>query len=194
MPKKIEVDVAGICSIVHNCDGCAGKSRHCCSSYDITIDEQELIQITGCLPLAAPLCPHLVCKGEFRNIFEQVEPDLFSIDSDESNLCSFAYHQSNKLMCALHTISIINGIPLCKIKPRACLLWPLAICDTRTKILTIQDDAFEFDCNKPNDTEKWTLCPSLAESIEILFGKAFRHEIDNAAQKGLAWVKIPLRR
>jgi hypothetical protein len=192
MKKWIRIDVAGLCSFTHACNGCAGKSRHCCSSYDVTLDRRELPDIVGCIPMAARLCPQLGNAGEYRNIFDQEERDLFSIDTDENNLCSFAYRSCSRILCSLHTIAFDNNLALNRVKPLVCLLWPLSITDGDTPILTVQDDIFEFDCNKRRRQRKTSLSPSVAATIDLLLGEKTRKKIDHAAAKGIPWVKASI--
>jgi hypothetical protein len=86
-----------------------------------------------------------------------------------------------------------TGIPFRKAKPESCLLWPLAIYEGGKRILSIQDDAFEFSCNTRNPEGKFSLCFSIAENIERVFGVEFRNELQDAVNQRLSWKSIPLR-
>ena len=190
MNNVIEVDIIGICSVTHNCTGCAEELMRCCSSYDIIINKKELYNIVGYLPLAAEFSPKLVYNNEYKNIFEKIEPNYFCLDTYINSLCHFAYFDQNKLLCSLHTSANKYNIPLKEIKPMVCILWPLAIYEDKTTILSIDDDTFEFKCNKFNKFENNFLCPSIVRNIDLVFGIKFRTEIERAARIGLNWIKI----
>jgi hypothetical protein len=191
--KYLGVDVAGICALIHNCTGCRDQSKRCCSSFEVTITGRELSNIVGYFPFAVQFCPHLGKDHSYENVFEQLGPDLYCIDTSEDGLCVFAYFESNTICCSLHTVSSRLKIPLREIKPMSCVLWPLAISEGEQPILSIDDDAFEFNCNAKNKKGSLSLCSSIAENIKMAFGKEFSFELQTAANKGLHWTRIPLR-
>lgn len=192
-PQSLKIDVAGICSVIHNCTGCPGESKRCCSSYEVTINSKELQNIIGCMPLAARFCSHLKSHYIYENVFEQISRGLYCIDTNEDGTCVFAYLEGNRIVCSLHTVAEQLGIPFRKGKPESCLLWPLAIFEGETRILSIHDDAFEFSCNTRNVKGRFSLCPSIAKNIERVFSVEFRNELQDAANKRLHWTSIPLR-
>lgn len=192
-PHSLEIDVAGICSVIHNCTGCPGESKRCCSSYEVTINSKELQNIIGCIPLAARFCSHLKSHYVYENVFEQISRGLYCIDTNEDGTCVFSYLEGNRIVCSLHTVAEQLGIPFRKAKPESCLLWPLAIFEGETRILSIHDDAFEFSCNTRNTKGRFSLCPSIAKNIERVFGVEFRNELQDVANKRLHWTSIPLR-
>lgn len=189
----IEVDVAGLCSVTHRCTGCKGESRCCCSSYEVAIKKRELERIVGYIPNTIQFCPHLESSNGYKNVFENISNGLYCIDTDEDGLCVFAYFKSRKMLCSLHTVSKKLGIPFSSIKPISCILWPLAIFESDTRILSIQDDVFEFKCNKHRRLDKLSLSPSIARNVEILFGRSFRQELEKATNRGMRWPRITLR-
>jgi hypothetical protein len=192
-PQRLEIDVAGICSVKHNCTGCSSETPCCCSSYEVTINSQELRNISGCLPLAARFCPHLKSNHSYENVFEEISRGLYCLDTKENGACVFAYLKGNKLVCSLHTVAEQTGILFRNAKPESCLLWPLAIYEGEKRILSIDDDAFEFSCNTRNAKGKFSLCSSIAENIERVFGVEFRNELQEAVDKKRPWLSIPLR-
>ena len=190
--QSLEIDVAGICSFTHKCTGCLGESKSCCSSYEVTIGSKELQNIIGCIPLAAPFCSHLKSDHVYENVFEQISTNLYSIDTTEEGTCVFAYFEGDRIVCSLHTVAENLRISIREIKPMPCLLWPLAIFEGESKILSIDDDIFEFSCNKRNAKGTFSLCSSIADNIENIFGIEFRKALQDAANKGLHWTRIPL--
>lgn len=188
----LDVDVAGLCSVIHTCTGCDDLSGHCCSRYEITITGKELLNIIQYLPLASALCPHLESGNAFDNVFDEISRGLYSIDTDDEGTCLFAYSHGTKLRCSLHSVAEQLGIPFGKVKPAACLLWPLALFEGETEVLTLHEDAFEFSCNRPGRKEGLSLCPSIAGNVEDVFGGAFREQLQDAVNQGLIWTRISL--
>ncbi len=191
--QSIEIDVTGICSVAHDCAGCPRESKRCCSCYEVTITSKELQKIVACMPLAAHLCSDLKSHDGYENVFDQISPGLYFIDTTDDGTCVFAYHEGDKILCSLHTAAEKLRIPIRDAKPEACLLWPLALYEEgETTMLTIHDDALEFICNVPNSRKSFSLCPSLAKNIERVFGPEFRFEVQDAAKKGVQWTRIHL--
>src|ERR1700684_1246092 len=55
----VGVNRQAICSIDHECVGCAGVTKSCCAKYDVCVSDAELNRIIPVLPDAAQYCPHL---------------------------------------------------------------------------------------------------------------------------------------
>jgi hypothetical protein len=71
------------------------------------------------------------------------------------------------------------------------MLWPLAIYEkNHMSILSVQDDALEFHCNKRSRGNRTSLSPSIATVIDMTFGKQFRLNVEKAAKKKLTFFKI----
>lgn len=192
--KTIDVDIAGICSVSHHCTGCEGSALGCCSSYEVIINSKELDNIIGYLHHVSQYCPHLKIRNGYKNVFEQISPNLYAIDTKEDESCVFAYALGDRLLCSLHTVAVELNIPLKDVKPLSCLLWPLAIFEGKPRVLSIHDDVFDFSCcNSRNAHENDPLlCPSILKNIEMVFGSIFKSELVASAQKGLQWTRIPL--
>jgi hypothetical protein len=191
--KTLKIDVAGICSVNHNCNCCEGESKNCCSSYEVTVTGREMKNIIGYMPMATRFCSQLKTDNDLENVFERVQGRLYSIDTNDDGSCVFSYFEKGKIVCSLHAVAAHMGIPFRKVKPESCLLWPLAIFEGESRILSIDDDIFEFRCNTPRRKGTMSLCPSIADNIERLFGIEFRNDMQDAASKGLLWTEIPLR-
>jgi hypothetical protein len=188
--KNIRVDVAGICSILHTCDGCVNASRRCCSWYEVTLSGKEVRCIDGCIPLAARYSPTLTSPDGYENVFEQTSRDHYSIDTTEDGVCAFAYFKGTRILCSLHSAAIKERIPFDQAKPQSCLLWPLAISDGMTPTLSVQDDAFEFHCNARSEETSFSLSPSIAMNIEWAFGREFLNKVQGAVDRKEPWITI----
>lgn len=190
LPGSIEVDIPAVCSIVHDCDMSCVNPKRCCACYEITVNRRELQNIVDYIPDAAELCPTLKPEDDFDNVFEPAGGSLYSLDTHDDGTCVLAYRKGRKVLCSLHTIAVNRKITLGKIKPMYCLLWPLAITDGKKSVLSIQDDAFDFICNKRNTGDEFSLCPSIAENIEWAFGGKVRKKIQAAVDNRLRRVSI----
>lgn len=171
----IEIDAEAICSISHNCNPDVCKTgRCCCSCYEICIDLQELSTIIDYLSEAAKFAPHLKSGSDFENVFDELKPDLFAIDTDDDGLCVFAYlNKDGQTLCSLHSAALRLGLPPHEVKPKSCTLWPLAITEDLPLNLSTDKDAFSFPCNSQRDVQEASLCPSVADIVKNIFGTNF---------------------
>jgi len=160
-------DLDAIKSIDHHCTGCRSKKKCCCASYNIFVSKTEMQRILNIFPLAAAYCPGLIKDGEFDNVFEEFDDGSIQIDTDESGLCVFAYRQAGIIRCALHTVAIDMDMPVETVKPFHCLLWPMAISPGSETVVSLQEDALDFPCNRPQKSD--TICQSLRDTLQVLF-------------------------
>ena len=186
---SLNVDVPSLAGISHSCPGCPSTRQCCCASYEVCVTKAEMERIIGCLPEASKFCPHLASKDGFDNVFDQVEPGLFAIDTDADGLCVFAYQKSGRTLCSLHAAAISLGIPLSTVKPLACILWPLALGKGDPAPLSVHTDALSFPCNTPRKQGR-SLCPSVENTIASVFGDEALEVIEWAAAKGLRRVMV----
>ncbi len=113
-------------------------------TYEVCVTKAEMDRIIEVLPAAARLCPHLKSGKGFDNVFDEVEPGVYAIDTTEDGLCLFAYVFRNKYRCSLHTVALERGLPLGKVKPKACLLWPMTFSEGE-ELLSLTEDALSSD-------------------------------------------------
>lgn len=182
--EGIVVDVNGLLSVSHTCTpGLCEASQHCCSYYEICVNEQEVTQIIPFLPSAATYSPQLTTGKAFANIFDEVGKDLYAIDKQDDGTCALAYVGKNReSLCSLHTIALETGVPLRSIKPEPCILWPLALVESDPVVLSIQDDLFSFPCNQQRKDRKRKLDKGVEEIVQYLFGEKFLAELQNKIQ------------
>ncbi len=181
--SSVEVDVESLLSLENRCSGCAGGGRCCCSSYEVCVTAGEMKRIIRVLPEAARFCPHLLTAGGYDNVFEEEEPGLFSIDTDEDGLCLFAYRSRHRIHCSLHTVAVTLGLPLEQVKPKVCLLWPLHFSDG-DEVLAMINDAFLFNCNARKAPGSRSLSPGFIEAIELVYGEGCGSQVKQAAENG----------
>jgi hypothetical protein len=181
--SSVDVDVESLLSLENYCTGCARGERCCCASYDVCITTAELKRIIKVLPEAAKYCSHLLTAGGYDNVFEEEEPGLFSIDTTEDGLCLFAYWSRHRIHCSLHTVAITLGLPLNRVKPKVCLLWPMHFSDG-DEVLGMIQDAFQFNCNTRKTPGSRSLSPGFVEAIELVYGEGCGTQVKHAAENG----------
>ena len=64
------------------------------------------------------------------------------------------------------------------VKPKDCMLWPLALSGGDPLCLTIDNDAFSFPCNRLQSNEASTVDTEIASIIKALYGDAFLKEMN----------------
>jgi len=188
----ITVDLTALAGIVHECCGCTQVEACCCARFDICITAEEMERIVGLLPEVARHCPHLLDEDGYRNVFEETDDGLFSIDTAESGLCVFAYQEKGPavIRCALHRVAGDLGIPLKDLKPSPCILWPLALSEPGNNQLSVCSDALLFRCNRCCEEQQQEISSRLLETVECLYGASARDTISKAFVKGEPSVRI----
>jgi hypothetical protein len=185
----VDVDITSLCSVEHDCDGCASGTLCCCSTYEVCVTAAEMRRIIRVMPEVVKRCPHLEAGDGYDNVFEYVEPGLYAIDATEDGLCLFAYAARRKIQCALHTVAMERGVPLATVKPKTCLLWPMTFSEGE-EFLSLTDDALLFHCNRPKRKGARTISASLAEAIELVYGEGRGRLVEQAAGKGIKRLRL----
>ena len=179
----ITVDVEALFSISHSCEpNLCRDDKCCCSTYDVCIDPDELQSITGAMPVAAKYSPNLKVNNHFCNVFQEIEQNLFSIDTDEKEACVFAYSKKKNISCSLHSAATEMGINPKALKPKSCSLWPLSLTEQKPLILSIADDAFSFKCNNLRKGKKSTIDKEIVIIIRNVFGSDFFKALEKTAK------------
>jgi hypothetical protein len=175
----IIADIKALFSFSHYCSPviCASQ-KCCCQSVDVCIDMREVETIAGFMPLAAAFSKNLKSGKYFKNVFEKVESNLFSIDQTKDDLCVFAYYgRRREILCSLHAVAEKYGYKPESIKPRVCTLWPLALTTDKPYYLTAADDVFLFPCNSHRESDETLFDPSIAIIIDKVFGSEFLQKL-----------------
>ncbi len=181
--SSVEVDVQSLLLLENRCDGCARGERCCCSSYEVCVTTAEMKRIIKFLPEAAKFCPHLLTAEGYDNVFEEEEPGLFSLDTDEDGLCLFAYWSHGRIQCSLHTVAVTLGVPLEQVKPKVCLLWPMHFSDG-DETLAMISDAFLFNCNVRKEPGNRCLSLGFVEALDRVYGEGCGAQVQDAAENG----------
>lgn len=180
---KMAVDLDALLRLHHeyNPQACSAINC-CCGSYEVTVQRKELRRIAGMIPASSRFAPTLKDEdGEYENPFEPVERGLYALDTDEEGRCVFAYRDAaGAIRCSIHSAALEMGLEPYTTKPFACTLWPLALTEDDPPILTVQEDAYRFPCNRELPQPADALAPEVALIIERLFGMAFLEEVNAA--------------
>ena len=182
--SSVEVDVESLVSLENRCNGCTRGERCCCSSYEVCITTAEMKRIIKVMPEAAKFSRNLLTARGYDNVFEQEEPNLFSIDTDDDGLCLFAYWFRGRIRCSLHTVAVTLGMPLEQVKPKVCLLWPMHFSDGN-EVLAMINDAFLFSCNAQKARGSRNLSPGFVEALERVYGEGCGTQVKHAAENGV---------
>ncbi len=191
--SSVEVDVESLLSLDNRCGGCVRGELCCCSTYEVCVTTAEMKRIIKVLPDAAKFCPHLVAAGGYDNVFEEEEPGLFSIETDESGLCLFAYWSHGRTQCSLHTVAAERSLPLEQVKPKVCLLWPMHFSDG-DEVLAAINDAFLFRCNSRKSPGARDLSAGFVEAIDQVYGAGCGDQVKQAAENGERRTLLVVRR
>lgn len=190
--STISVDLASLRSVEHRCGGCAQGEPCCCSSYEVCVTGAEMERIIQVLPEAARLCPHLRTDQGYDNVFEYVEPGLYALDTTEDGLCLLAYVAEHRVRCSLHTAGTNLGLSLEKVKPKACLLWPMSLSEG-DEVLSLAGDALSYGCTTRRRKRSNGLSPAFLEAVEIVYGEGAGARLEHEAGAGARRATLPRR-
>jgi len=188
----LTVDLASILAVDHDCDGCLPGEPCCCSTYEVCVTAAELERIIPVLPEVARFCPHLETGDGYDNVFDEVEPGLFAIDTDDDGLCLFAFRSGGKIRCSLHAAGAALGLPLEQMKPKACLLWPMNFSEGQ-EVLSLVDDASDFRCNTVRRVRSRRLSPSFLKAVDAAYGMGVGERLEKEALKGIRRTTVSCR-
>lgn len=180
--EDIIVDLQSLLSIAHSCDpALCSSSGSCCGNFEICVEADEMERVIGFMPMASEFSGELMSGGAPGNVFDEIEPDLFSIDEGESEICVFGYRDpADKVLCSLHSAAIRKDYRPEEAKPRGCVLWPLALSEDRPLSLGVDSEAFLFPCNTKRVNAS-ALDPGIADIIQKLFGSSFLEKVNEYA-------------
>ena len=170
--EGVRVDIQALCRLRHACDpNLCRHTRCCCKSYEVLVDRNEASTVVGVLPHAARHAPRLRDGATFHDPFDTTEGGL-CLATTANGRCVFAFNTKQGLRCSLHAAALELGLPPAAVKPKACSLWPLFFDESDPPLLTVQEDALDFPCNRHNSAAT-SLHPGVEEIIQTVFGASF---------------------
>lgn len=182
----INVDLEALLGVEYSCvpSACANQAC-CCQYYEITLTADELQTVLGMVPMAAKYAAHLdVSADELPELFEEIDDGQFALAEDEDGCCVFQYQNGDgATLCSIHSAALEHGMHPYRVKPWACSMWPLTEDEEDPPLLTLQDDALDFPCNRQTRTTRRELCPELQDIIQAMYGEDFLRQIQQAAER-----------
>ena len=163
--QKLSVDLPALLRLHHEYNPAACSAINCCcGSYEVTVAKSELRRITGMIPESSRFARQLRdADGEYENPFERVERGIYALDTDEHGRCIFAYRDpEGAIRCSIHSAALKLGLEPYTTKPFVCTLWPLALTEDDPPVLTVQEDAYRFPCNRELGAPAQALAPEVA--------------------------------
>jgi hypothetical protein len=169
------VDLDALASIAHECDSAlCRRTGSCCAEYDVWVGEGEMARASALMERAARFAGHLRgADGRLVDAFRALGPDAYAVRQGEGGLCVFAYcGPRGEQLCSLHSAAREAGMPPQAAKPDCCFTWPLSIASSRPPVISIQEDALNFPCNREREPDG-TLDAGIARIVVGAFGEPF---------------------
>lgn len=181
----VEVDVASILAISHDCSPELCRERRCCCAcYEIHLSGREVNRAVGFVGAASKWAKGLKRGGVLDNVFDEDDEGGYTIDTTSDGSCAFLYRDRSRTpLCSLHTAAVEAGANPHRVKPVSCTLWPLALGEGGGKVLSVQDDALDFPCNG-RVAGASALDPGISAIIREVFGPLFLGRVEEAVKTG----------
>jgi len=194
-PGHAMIDLDSLTVLRHKCDGCACRSADasCCGRFEVCVTKSEMSKIVGIAPYIAKYCRYLRVEGGLDNVFDETEDGLYSIDTQTNGVCLFAYRQNGKILCGIHSAADFLRLNWYDVKPLSCVLWPLAISNDASPVISIDDSAGCFHCNTQVSDTSTHLDSSVLQILKNVVGDEPSSEIGHAANNGVHRMRVPLR-
>ncbi|MCX7016183.1 MAG: DUF3109 family protein [Candidatus Sumerlaeota bacterium] len=181
-------------------DSLAGRS--CCSSFAVRVAPKEIRRIETLLPQVRRRYPGIA------ETIDRLEGAWWHYDEEDYNKalksapnggCIFLTPREDGMYkCALHAAAMDLGVDPNRVKPAACLLFPLFVVEVEDNLLLtctseetrhVIDDNGEyhhFDCLCPNAMAPRPLYVEMAGAIRALLGKkAYKKMVKEIEKRGL---------
>ncbi len=179
--QGVHVDIHALRVLAHDCvpSNCSVR-RNCCKTYEVLVDPDEISAMVGAMPDAARYARGLYEDGVPIDPVEDAEQGQTCLATDEDGLCVFAYrNRDGDTLCSLHSAALDLGLPPIKVKPKACVLWPLFLHETDPPLLSVQSDATMFACNRLRTKAGKRLDKGVADIVRAVFGEGFLTELES---------------
>ena len=98
-------------------------------------------------------------------------------------VCSPTRETGGQALCSLHSAALSLKLSPADVKPKCCLLWPLALEEGDIPILGVHSDAFEFPCNRPRQPDPRELDAGVSDILETIWGAGFAGKVKRAVDK-----------
>jgi hypothetical protein len=175
----VRVDIEALRRLSHECrpSNCSVR-KSCCKTYEVIVDNGEMSDIIGVMPRAAHYAKGILDDGDLVDPFDEADDADACLATHEDGMCVFAWRdREGAILCSLHSAALDLSVDPYKTKPKTCTLWPLYLIEGDAPRLTVQEDAYDFACNKPATGNPVQLDPGVSEILDAVFGTAFREKV-----------------
>ncbi len=175
------VDLEGLAGIAHRCEPALCRaSGSCCAAHEVWLGEEERRRILKVMPIAA----RWLADGEApAGAVQQWGPDAYALARNEAGLCAFAYRGGDgRILCSLHSAAPELGLSPEEAKPDSCVLWPLSLASSRPPVLSVQEGALRYPCNRRRAAGG--LDDGIARILRQVFGEELLAAVRRLAQAG----------
>lgn len=178
---RFRVDVDALLRLRHHCDPALCRaSGCCCRSYEVCFTRTEMERAVGLMPDCRVFAPHLAPGEELENPFEALGGHRFAVDVQDDDACAFAFRDRGGAMwCAMHAAALRLDLDPWAVKAQPCLLWPLALSEDKVPVLTVQDDALVYSCNRRRHRAR-SLHAGVADCVAGALGKPILEKLEQA--------------
>jgi hypothetical protein len=169
------VDVDALIGLAHHCQPFLCRdSGSCCVAYDVWLGDEERRRILEVAPAAATYLPGgSVPEAAVR----QWGPDAHALAKDEAGRCALAYRDGEgRVLCSLHSAALDLGLAPEEVKPESCVLWPLSVTSSRPPVLSVQEGALRYPCNRRR--RACGLDEGVAGILQQVLGEEFLAEVE----------------
>ncbi len=169
-----QVDAEALMRLAYRCDPsrCRGL-RSCCGVYDVWIDAEEKARLEKNLSLVFVRAGK-ESGGKCVDTYLKWVGAGYVLQKNREGLCRLACRADDgRVLCALHSAALHAGIPPAQVKPRSCLLWPLALAGRGHRTVSVQQDAYDFPCNRRREDSLSHLDSGTVSLIRTNFGEEF---------------------
>lgn len=172
----VRLDAQALRGLAHACIPAACTAEpSCCATYEIAVTERELEAALGFCGAARRWARML----DPEECYEETDEGGLALAAHEDGACCFAYRRGKNrkaLWCSLHTAALEQNLDPAAVKPMPCRLWPLALSEDDAPVLSVQDGAFAFPCNRRRRAKG--LDPGVRELLVSAFGEAAAADIE----------------
>lgn len=174
----LRLDARALLSLAHECRPAECQARpSCCATYEIAVTPKELEAVLGFCDSASQWAQGL----DPEECFEETDDGGLALAADENGACCFAYRRGKNrkaLWCSLHTAALAQGIESGRVKPMPCRLWPLALSEDEVPVLSVQEGAFAFPCNRWRSSKAKRLHAGVRGLLASAFGEEAAAEME----------------
>ena len=188
----VNVDTSSLMGISHVCDPMkCRKGRCCCAAYEVAFTAAEVERITGLIPQCARYAAQLLPGADLENPFEETEDKLYAVETTEEGTCAFGFKDKHQATwCSIHAAVLAAGGDPYALKAQPCVLWPLALSDDQVPVLSVQEDAFSFPCNRHRYPKRHSLHRGIRQCIAGALGKDFLTSLETRLRASKSGVDL----